>query len=227
MRTFARFCELDEVLTLGAMGNGQTAPVHRTFAVGTWLLATTVAAGLAWTAVDQVAARVTDRALASGPPAPRVVVRPATGETPETIAPETPTGTALPVPPASPPPSGNLQPPSSSPNAPRTSGGSIGPGSNPTTVPPATVSPPTPTGTGPAPISGQATVFVNGGSVTATCGAGSPRLVSAVPTNGYTTSVSSGVQLVVNFTSRTHRSIVEAECDGARVQFSTGEESAG
>ena len=62
--------------------------------------------------------------------------------------------------------------------------------------------------------------------MTATCGAGSPRLVSAVPTNGYTTSVSSGVQLVVNFTSRTHRSIVEAECDGARVQFSTGEESA-
>ena len=47
------------------------------------------------------------------------------------------------------------------------------------------------------------------------------------PTNGYTTSVSSGIQLVVNFTSRAHRSIVEAECDGARVQFSTGEEPVG
>ena len=147
---FARFCELDEVLTLGAAGSGQTAPVRRTFAVGTWLLATTIASGLAWTAVDQVAARVTDRALASGPPAARVVVRPASGDSPETITPETPTGTALSVPPTSPPPSGNSQPPSSGPNAPRTSSGSIGPGSTPTTV-----APTAPTGTGPAPTSGK------------------------------------------------------------------------
>ena len=226
MRTGADFCELDEDLTLDAARTGQTAPVRRTFAVGTWLLATTVASGLAWTAVDQVAARVTDRALTSGPPAAKVVVRPESGDTPETISPETPTGTGDNVPPTSPPPSSPSQPPATGPNAPRNSGGSVGPGSTPTTAPTATVAPTTPTGAGPAPTTGQATVFVDGGSVTASCGAGSPRLVSAVPANGYTTSVSSGVQLVVNFTSNTHRSIVEAECDGARVQFSTGEESA-
>ena len=226
MRTGADFGELDEVLTLDTARTGQTAPVRRTFAVGTWLLATTVASGLAWTAVDQVAARVTDRALAGGPPSPRVVVRPASGDTPETISPERPTGTGDTKPPTSPPPSSS-QPAATGPNAPRNSGGSIGPASTPTTAPPPNVAPSTPPSTGPAPTTGQATVFVDGGSVTASCGAGSPRLVSAVPTNGYTTSVASGVQLVVNFTSNTHRSIVEAECDGARVQYSTGEESAG
>lgn len=225
MRTCGDFCELDEDLTLDAARTGQTAPVRRTFAVGTWLLATTVASGLAWTAVDQVAARVTDRTLASGPPAARVVVRPASGDTPESISPETPTGTGATNPPMSPSPSSRSQPSATGPNAPRTTSGPTGPGSSPTTAPPSTVAPSTPPSTGPAPSTGQATVFVDGGSVTASCGAGSPRLVSAVPTNGYTTSVASGVQLVVNFTSNTHRSIVEAECEGARVQFSTGEES--
>ena len=227
MRRSAPFVELDEVLTFRSAGRGQTAPVRRSFAVGTWLLATTVASGLAWTAVDQVAARVTDRTLAGGPPAARVVVRPASGDPPATIAPETPNGTALPEAPTSRPGSGGSQPHPVVPNAPRNIGGPSGPGSSAATVPPPTVAPTAPGAVGPTPGTGQATVFVNGGSVTASCGAGSPRLVSAVPANGYTTLVTSGIQLVVNFTSSTHRSIVEAECDGARVQFSTGEESAG
>ena len=227
MRACARFCELDEVLTLGAAGTGQTAPVRRTFAVGTWLLATTVASGLAWTAVDQVAARVTDETRASGPPAARVVVRPASGDSRALVTPETPTDTAPSNLPTSLPPGSGSQPPVIGPNPSRNAGGSNGSGSSAATLPPSPVAPSTPPSTGPAPSTGQATVFVDGGSVTASCGAGTPRLVSAVPTNGYTTSVSSGVQLVVNFTSSTHRSIVEAECDGARVQYSTGEESAG
>ena len=193
MRRSAPFCELDEVLTFRSAGRGQTASVRRSFAVGTWLLATTVASGLAWTAVDQVAARVTDRMLAGGPPAERVGVRPASGDTPATVAPAAQNGTALPEAPTSLPGNRSSEPPA----------------------------------VAPTPGTGQATVFVAGGSVTASCGAGSPRLVSAVPVNGYTTSVTSGIQLVVNFTSNTHRSIVEAECNGARVQFSTGEESAG
>ena len=206
--------------------------MRRTVAVGTWLLATTVASGLAWTAVDQVAARVTDRALASGPPAARVVVRTGSSDTPATVPPETPADTAVPGAPTSLPAGGAPLPPSLNPSAPRNPGrtngsGSNGPGSSATTLAPPTVTPTTPAAVDPPPSTGQATVFVNGGSVTASCGAGSPRLVSAVPTNGYTTSVSSGIQLVVNFTSRAHRSIVEAECDGARVQFSTGEEPVG
>ncbi len=227
MRRSARFCELDEVLTFRSAGRGQTAPVRRSFAVGTWLLATTVASGLAWTAVDQVAARVTDRTLAGGPPAARVGERTPSGDTPATIAPETPNGTALPETPTSLPGNGGLQPPAVVPNAPRNIGGPNGPGSSTATVPPPTVAPTAPGTVGLTPGTGQATVFVDGGSVTASCGAGSPRLVSAVPVNGYTTSVTSGIQLVVNFTSNTHRSIVEAECDSTRVQFSTGEESAG
>lgn len=69
-------------------------------------------------------------------------------------------------------------------------------------------------------------MIVIGGSVTASCGGGSPNLISAIPANGFGTAVSRGFQLVVDFTSATHHSIVEAECEGARVNWSTGEEAA-
>ena len=62
--------------------------------------------------------------------------------------------------------------------------------------------------------------------MTVSCAAGTPNLISAIPANGFGTHVTRGLQLVVDFTSATHHSIVEAECDVSRVQWSTGEEAA-
>ncbi len=109
------------------------------------------------------------------------------------------------------------------------SGGSGGSGSvdtPPATDPPPPPSPPPPptsTTTTTAPQS-SATVFVTGGSVVASCSTGTPTLVSAIPNNGYGTTVRPGHQLLVTFTSATHRSVVETECEGTRVHFSTSEE---
>jgi hypothetical protein len=88
-------------------------------------------------------------------------------------------------------------------------------------MPPAT----TPT-TQPPPPPQNASVIVIGGSVTASCASGGPALVSAIPANGYGTAVSRGAQLLVDFRSTTHHSIVEAECEGTHVHWSTGEEAA-
>ena len=74
------------------------------------------------------------------------------------------------------------------------------------------------------PPQSTATVFVTGGSVVASCSTGTPTLVSAIPNNGYGTTVRPGHQLLVTFTSATHRSVVETECEGTRVHFSTSEE---
>ncbi len=92
--------------------------------------------------------------------------------------------------------------------------------------PPPPAAPPTPAPTAPpstAPPS-TATVFVTGGSVVASCSTGTPTLVSAIPNSGYGTTVRPGHQLLVTFTSATHLSVVETECEGTRVHFSTGEE---
>ncbi len=209
-------------------------------AVATWALATVGACTLAWSAVDQVAARVTSHTPVIGDQSIRASLRdqrpdhPTVGTGPVGV-PTTTAGTPTPT-------NANGTPAgvgTASDAGDRrsgtgqngivgggpTSGSGPSPASAPPT-PPTTAPPPPPPS--PPPASGNASTFVQGGSVTASCSSGSPRLVGAIPAAGFAVAVASGGgQLVVDFTSNTHHSIVEAECEAAAVQFSTGEESTG
>lgn len=233
--------------------------VRRSVAVTTWGVATVVVCTLAWTAVDRVAADVTDHPTVVGNAAIRDELRPRAGaarrgpdvDLDPSVA-TAPDGSPAPgtsgtgaTDVADPGGSGTSDPAGGA-AAPGTASGATGgtrsrstgaapgagtgPGTPTTTAtappPPPPPSPPPPTTPTTTPTGPAASVVTAGGSVTAACSGGTPRLVQAVPNAGYGVSVrDQGDQLIVTLRSSRHFSVVEIECEGTRVHFSTSEES--
>jgi hypothetical protein len=226
--------------------------VRRSVAVSVWLAATLGASVLAWTAVDRVAADVTDHPSVEGNGAIRRQLDPdGRGRATPSAAPGSPILTlpdGTPVPGAA--GSGTAAGTGDAGGQGATSGaaggaggGGTGGGTNPSRGPgdpgrggnvagtPTTTRPPPPpttTTTTPPATGPEASVVTMGGSVTAACSGATPRLVRAIPNAGYGVQVGgAGGQLVVTLRSSSHFSVVEIECESGRAAFSTSEESTG
>jgi hypothetical protein len=235
-------------LTLDTPFSDDNESMRRSVALSVWLAATLGASALSWTAVDRVAADVSDHPRIEGSRAIRRALdsRSSSGAGTETPVPTRPDGTPVPGGDAAgadagrgaggtggtrstDAPGGDRAGTGSAGAADRT-GGTAGSGTSgnvagaiPTT---STTVAPVPTTTRPVATGPEASVVTVGGTVTATCSGSTPLLVRAIPNAGYGVQVGgSGLQLVVTLRSSSHRSVVEVECEGSRVHFSTSEES--
>lgn len=184
--------------------------------VGTWLLATGFATTLAWGAVRQVELHVTDQAPVLSQARVEDAVGARGGALRESDVAPVPTSVPVAEPGVTgtpPPGAGGSQSPSGT-----SSGGNVGGTTSPPPAVPPAASPAPPTG-------GVSPLVAVGGSASFRCSDGDAILVSAQPRSGFTATMPPGNQSTVDFTSSTHKSVIDAECVGGTVRGYVEEEA--